>query len=132
MTWTLDGVIDHAESLGLHVLWRDLGRRAGELKAGGLVVVNPKRTELTQRITIAHECGHHVHGHDWSRMHDRARDEREANRYAASLLISPVEYALAEHIYDSKPGAIARELGVTRQLLELWQQTQPTTRAIAG
>lgn len=91
------------------------------LTKGGIVVLNPRRTMLTQRVTLAHEMGHWHHGHDWTIDHDRERDEREADTYAARLLISPAEYALAEHLVGSHPGAIAAELGVTRRLVQLWR-----------
>lgn len=117
----MDELIAHAETLGLRVKWRDLGRRSGELHSSGLVFLNPRRSVLTQRVTLAHECGHAWHGHDWTGRHDVERDERQADTYAARLLISPVEYAMAERVVGEHPGAIARELGVTRALVELWR-----------
>ena len=114
-------LIDQARALGLGVTYRELGRRSGMLTKGGIVVLNPRRTMLTQRVTLAHEMGHWHHGHDWTIDHDRERDEREADTYAARLLISPAEYALAEHLVGSHPGAIAAELGVTRRLVQLWR-----------
>lgn len=118
---TLDDLIAEAEARGLRVKWADLGRRAGELHSSGLVRLNHRRTAGTQRVALAHELGHHHCGHDWSAMHDVARDEREADLYAASLLFSPVEYALAERLYDGHPAGIARELDVPVRLVELWR-----------
>lgn len=117
----MDEVIEHAEALGLRVVWRDLGRRNGELTSAGVVLLNPRKSALTQRVTLAHECGHHWHGHDWTRTHDRSRDERQADVYAARLLISPMEYASAESLVGPHAGALARELGVTAHLVELWR-----------
>lgn len=77
-----------------------------------------------QRCTLAHEMGHWFHGHDWTRDHDRLADERQADQYAAELLISPLEYAIAEQLHGPHPGAIAKELEVTRNLVTLWQQTR--------
>lgn len=119
----MDNLIAHAATLGLGIKWRDLGRRAGELHSTGVIVLNPHKSELTQRMTLAHELGHAWHGHDWTRHHDRERDERQADLYAARLLICPVEYAAAERIVGCHPGALAKELGVTRRLVELWQDT---------
>lgn len=108
--------------MGLRVQYRDLGRRHGELHSSGLIYINYRRTVLRQRVTLAHELGHHHHGHDWSRDHDRVRDEREADQYAARLLITADAYALAEAHVGEHLGALARELGVTRRLVELRQQ----------
>lgn len=41
---------------------RDPGRR-GELYSSGLVLLNPRRTETIQRVTLAHELGHAHFGH---------------------------------------------------------------------
>lgn len=117
----MDSIIAHAMELGLGVKWRDLGRRSGELTSQGLILLNPRKSMLTQRITLAHECGHWWHGHDWTREHDVERDERQADTYAARLLINPVEYAMAEKIVGHHPGALAKELGVTARLIELWR-----------
>jgi len=117
----MDELIAHAEALGLLVKWRDLGRRSGELHSSGLVFLNHRKSLLTQRVTLAHECGHAWHGHDWAGRHDAERDERQANAYAARLLIDARDYAYAETVVGEHPGAIARELGVTRELVELWR-----------
>lgn len=122
---TLDDLVAHAESLGLRVKWRDLGRRSGELTSGGLVLVNDRKSILTQRVTIAHEIGHHFHGHDWTRTHDVERDERQADLYAARLLIRPADVERAAAIAGGHPGAMARELGVTARLVTLWLASPP-------
>lgn len=118
----MDHVLDHAARIGLHVVLRDLGRRSGEVHSSGVVFVNPRKSHLTQRVTLAHECGHWVLGHDHRRAHDHAADERAADLYAARMLISPTEYALAERIYGCDPRALAGPLGVTPELVHLWQQ----------
>jgi Zn-dependent peptidase ImmA (M78 family) len=115
----VDRIIAHAEAMGLRVAYRNLGRRTGYLFGGGLVVLNYRHHINAQREALAHECGHWFHGHDWSREHDVARDERQADQYAARLLISADDYARAEELCGTHPGALARELGVTRRLVEL-------------
>lgn len=117
----MDELIRHAESMGLCVKWDNLGRRSGELRRSGLILLNHRKSMLTQRVTLAHECGHAWHGHDWTRTHERERDEREADTYAALLLISAEEYARAERIAGEHAGAIAKELNVTRHLVEMWR-----------
>lgn len=122
-------LLEFAGERGLRVKWRDLGRRNGEYHSSGLILLNPRRAEITQRVTLAHELGHAHYGHTWTDNPDRhTMQERMADRYAANLLISPAEYALAEHLVGPHPGAIARELGITRRLVELWRETRITRR----
>ena len=115
----MDLLIERAGALGLRVAFRDLGTRHGEVHSSGLVLINYRRTLCRQRVTLAHEMGHWTLGHDWSREHDKAHDERQADRYAARLLITMHNYEIAERLVGEHPGALARELGVTRRLVEL-------------
>lgn len=117
----MEQVIAHAVRIGLKVKYTDLGRRSGEVHSSGLVHINPRKSLLTQRVTLAHECGHWALGHDWTRDHDRPRDEQQADTYAARLLITPAAYAEAERVAGAHPGALARELNVTARLVELWR-----------
>src|SRR5690625_2043093 len=121
-------LIHRATARGLEVVWRDLGRRNGALTSGGFVVLNPRATYAAQRCTLAHEIGHCWHGHDWRGRHDRERDERQADTYAARLLISPVDYALAERVVGEHTGAMAKELGVTRRLVALSRENWAAAR----
>lgn len=118
----MDALIARAEAMGLRVQFRNLGRTTGYLFGGGLVVLNHRHNIAAQRETLAHEMGHAHHGHDWSREHDKVRDELDADRYAARLLIPLEQYAAAEGIVGSHPGALAKELHVTRRLVELRQE----------
>jgi len=115
----MDLLIGRAEALGLRVVFCDLGKFHGQVHSSGVVYVNHGRTDLRQRVTLAHEMGHWHHGHDWSRDHNVAHDERQADQYAARLLIGADAYAVAEDLCGTHPGALARELGVTRRLVEL-------------
>lgn len=124
----MDQLIERAGALGLRVIFRDLGRRHGEIHSSGLVYINPHRTVDRQRVTLAHEMGHWVHG--WLGGHQVERDERQADRYAARLLIAPDAYAAAEALVGEHPGALARELGVTRRLVELRQEDFARDRRI--
>ncbi|MGV0367096.1 ImmA/IrrE family metallo-endopeptidase [Corynebacterium parakroppenstedtii] len=71
--------------------------------------------------TLAHELGHALNNHD-SRAEAwlRDRQEREADIFAANVLIDPSEYKNAELLYGPHPGAIAQELGVTVHLVQVW------------
>lgn len=133
---TLDGLIAHARSLGLTVEERPFTGALRNLNAvlipGGYVILNCYRTEITRRCSLAHEMGHWYYGHDWRREHDKAHDERQADTYAAKLLISPAEYAAAEALHGSHVGALAAELAVPSRIVTLWQQTEGRKVSIAG
>lgn len=118
----MEDLLQHAAELGLRVQFRDLGRVVnGTIHSSGLVLINDRRSMAQQRITLAHECGHHVHGHDWTGRHDRDRDEREADTYAARLLISPEAFAEAEALVGARDNALARELNVQARHIALWR-----------
>lgn len=48
------------------------------------------------------------------------RYEVRADRFAAKLLVSPVEYSLTEQTYGPHPARIAHELGVTTHIVNVW------------
>jgi len=115
---TFDELLAAASEMGLHVKFTNLGRRAGEVRRSGLVLINDRKSAITQKVALAHEMGHWHHNHDWSAAHDVPHDERQADAFAARLLIPPDEYALAEKLYDGHVGAIARELEVTTPIVQ--------------
>lgn len=51
-----------------------------------------------------------------------ARQERQANEWAARLLISPGAYAEAESIRGPHPPSLAFEIGVTIELIHAFQR----------
>lgn len=97
----------------------------------GRIILNELRSEVTKRYAIAHECGHWKYGHDWRKEHDRKRDEYQADRYAGKLLISPIEYAQAEKLFEGHVGAISRELLIPTHVLQIWQQDADSVLATA-
>lgn len=118
----MEELLTEAAAQGVRVAWRDLGRRAGEYHSSGLILLNPRRSETTQRVTLAHELGHAHYGHTWTddqREHEHR--ERLADRYGARLLVSPAAYAAAERLVGPHAGALARELGVTTRVIETWR-----------
>ena len=115
MTW--DELLVAAKAMGLKVKFANLGRRTGEVRRSGLVLINERKSAITRKVALAHEMGHWHHKHDWSAAHDNVRDERQTDAYAARLLIPADRYALAEQLYDGHVGAIARELEVTSPIV---------------
>lgn len=117
----MDALIARAEGLGLHVVFRNLGRARGYWLGSGLIAINFRHSLASQRVTLAHEMGHAHHGHNWTRDHDCLRDELQADQHAARLLIPQEAYARAETLVGERVSALARELEVTRRLVELRQ-----------
>lgn len=64
--------------------------------------------------TVAHELGHAHHGHQ---CEDDPRDEKQADEYAAALLINPQHLAQLERLGLAKHD-IAEELRVSEELLD--------------
>lgn len=80
------------------------------------IVMRAGLTEAEFRCTLAHELGHAYGGHECG----GGPYERQASRRAAHLLVDRESYAAAE-LLNPDPGAIARELGLTRRVVEDFQ-----------
>lgn len=74
-------------------------------------------TPNERRATIAHELGHHHHGHDCS----SPANERQADVYAATLLIHPDDYAQVARVVEGR-AEIADELNVTEDIVEAFER----------
>jgi Zn-dependent peptidase ImmA (M78 family) len=74
-------------------------------------------TPAERRSVIAHELGHHHHRHTES----TPRSERDADRFAAAILIDPAEYARLEPTYPDAH-TLADELGVTVKIIEAYRR----------
>lgn len=95
---------------------------AVEMPAGDLGYYAPEEfriyfnlacTPAERRSVVAHELGHHWHAHDC----DSERAERQADTYAATLLVDPARYAQLER-FNPDVEWIADELGVTVEVIE--------------
>ncbi|MFI2703502.1 ImmA/IrrE family metallo-endopeptidase [Cellulosimicrobium composti] len=123
----MQDLINYAIGRGWGLKYRDLGRRNGQYSQGLITINDRRRTHFTIRMTLAHEIGHAHHDHPWTDDPETwASYEREAAVCAAHLLITPDDYAFAERVAGVHPGAIAKELGVTQNLVELWRATYCT------
>ncbi|WP_137771849.1 MULTISPECIES: ImmA/IrrE family metallo-endopeptidase [unclassified Microbacterium] len=71
-------------------------------------------TPNERRCVIAHELGHHHFGHE---CEDDPASERQADTYAATLLIDPDRYAELEKTSHHSEW-IADEMSVTSELIE--------------
>lgn len=113
-----DALIDVAERRGYRVLWHRGGAKAAWQPHRGAITLRLGMSDTATLCSLAHELGH-AHYSDPPGHHGPM--ELRADRFAAKLLISPVEYALAESLYGPHPARLAAELGVTVNVLETWQ-----------
>ncbi|MFF7293355.1 ImmA/IrrE family metallo-endopeptidase [Microbacterium sp. NPDC008134] len=111
-----------AEERGLHVVERPGPTRGGFDPAGRVIRVSPGMSARTTRSVLAHELGHAALRHaPTTHARLRARQEHQADAWAASLLISPQAYAAAERLRGPHPASLAFELDVTVELIAAYQ-----------
>lgn len=111
-------LIETAERRGYRVRWHIDGPKAAWLPHLNSITVRHGMDDAQTLCSLAHELGH-AHYED-PPGHYGAMELR-ADRFAARLLVSPVEYQLAETQYGPHPARLAAELGVTVKVLKTWQ-----------
>lgn len=114
----LDALIQTAESRGYRIRWHRGGPKAAWVPTRHEITLQHGLDDVHALCALAHELGHAHYGDPPG--HHGAHEYR-ADRFAARLLISPVEYATAESIYGPHPATLANELGVTVKVLKTWQ-----------
>ncbi|MFJ4255025.1 ImmA/IrrE family metallo-endopeptidase [Microbacterium sp. NPDC090003] len=111
-----------AEERGLRIVERSGPTRGGFDPARSIIRVEPGMSARTTRSVLAHELGHATLRHaPTTHTRLRARQERQADAWAARLLISPQAYAAAEHLRGPHPASLAFELDVTVELVAAYQ-----------
>lgn len=123
----------YAESQGVEVIERCLPNtwpRALYIPELNTIYLEARQPHCYKRVNLAHELGHAVLGHtrpqtEWW----EARQELQADIFAARLLINSSDYAHLEASYESDI-AIAEELGVTPHLLEVWKNYTATNNRL--
>lgn len=126
LTSNLDALIEVAENRGYKIRWHRGGPKAAWQPHRRTVTLRIGMGDTTTLCALAHELGH-AHYND-PPGHVGAHEIR-AERFAAKLLISPVDYAAAETIYGPHPARLAAELGVTIGILETWREIFVSSRA---
>lgn len=116
-----DVLAQHAVDLGLAIEWTfdlpdDIHGHYED--AERMIVLNHRCTQAQAVAALAHEIGHAVFG---DRCTTEAVEDR-ADEMGASFVISRAEYAAAELLVGPHPGALARELDVTRDLVLAWRR----------
>lgn len=111
MTATEEKLLDLASSLGVVQESRlDGGVQGAWCAKYGIILLDERLTEVQRRCVLAHEISHARHGDTGCRC-DRWT-ERRADMEAAMMLITPLEYAYAEAVYEGNVMGMARELNV--------------------
>ncbi|NKW16884.1 ImmA/IrrE family metallo-endopeptidase [Rhodococcus hoagii] len=88
-----------------------------------VIVLRSGMSAVDTHTALGHELGHAHHGHSCSQDAGTCRkQERQADEYAAQLLITPVEYREAERIYGHHVSGLALHLGVTPRIVRAWQE----------
>lgn len=82
------------------------------------VVLDGNMLEFQKRCTLCHELAHAQYRDTGCGGVSETKAELRARRCAASRLISQIEYASAENMYEGDSYLIACELDVTVQVVE--------------
>jgi Zn-dependent peptidase ImmA (M78 family) len=104
----------HADNLGVRVIYRNLRTGNGlwvpQIRT---IFLQTRMRMIHERSVLSHELGHVCMGHSES----TARNEVQADRWAARHLIHPDEIAAAATM-SSDPGVWCHELNVSADILE--------------
>ncbi len=112
-----------AEEHGLHVVERAGATRGGFEPVSRTIRLAPGMSARTTRSVLAHELGHAVLGHLPSAVPAiRRQQERQADEWAACLLITAEAYAQAEDARGPHLASLAFELDVTIELVVAYQR----------
>lgn len=112
-----------AEGMGVRVRWARPDRMddlAAYDHRTRTIWLRDGRADMPTRCSLAHEIGHAHYGHRPGG--DYRRQERQADEWAALLLVSEDEYRRAERLVGHEVGALARELDVTQRLVLAWRR----------
>lgn len=117
-----------AQLLGIEVYWRDNMHDAGSWHPDeNAISLRTDLTEIETRSVLAHEIGHAVLGHEC----DGSRAEREADEWAANMLLSAPMVANCAKRWPDSPEKWCDELQVTPDILRAWM-AQPDNYARAS
>ena len=87
-----------------------------------LIIIDERLAGFQRRCTLCHELIHARHHDPGCGSQYGVKCERRCRRETALALISPVDYGMAEEIYEGAAWPMAVELGVTVQVLMDYRQ----------
>lgn len=123
-TTDIDTLYARAGGMGLRVEEDRLprGMNGCYCDALGLIVLHDKLNARQRHCTLCHELIHARHHDPGCGTRYGAKCERRCRRETALALISPVDYGMAETVYEGNTWMMAVELGVTIQVLDDYRQ----------
>lgn len=121
---SLDSFLDRAGREHIRVIEQPLpnGLCGAWHEASRTIFLHDRLNQRQRRCTLCHELIHARHHDPGCGSQYGVRCERRCRRETARALISPVDYGMAEEIYDGDAWMMAVELGVTIQVLEDYRQ----------
>lgn len=90
------------------------------LRQPNLILLDSRLCGVQLRCVLAHEISHARHMDAGCRVDKWV--ERRANIEASAMLIRPMEYAMAEAIYEGNVMGIARELNVVPWVIAAYRE----------
>lgn len=88
----------------------------------GLILLADWLNQRQRRCTLCHELIHAKHHDSGCGTQYGLKCERRCRRETALTLISPVDYGMAEEVYEGNTWMMAVELSVTIQVLSDYRQ----------
>lgn len=112
-----------ADDLGVRVIEHPGPTLGGFQPLTRTIRLSPGMSRRTTRSVLAHELGHAHLGHQptWQPSL-RAKQERQADEWAARRLLTPAAYAAAEQLRGSHLASLAFELDVTIEIVLAFQR----------
>ena len=91
-------------------------------EASRTIFLHDRLNQRQRRCTLCHELIHAKHHDSGCGTQYGLKCERRCRRETALALISPVDYGMAETVYEGNTWMMAVELGVTIQVLNDYRQ----------
>lgn len=120
----MDELLMNASMIGVRVEERRLpsGLCGVYYEPARLIILDESMPDFQRRCTLCHELIHAKHHDPGCGSRYGLKCERRCRRETALALISPVDYGMAETVYEGNTWMMATELGVTVQVLLDYRQ----------
>lgn len=117
-----DRLLSIAEQIGVQVQYHCTGPKGWYSDSRQLISLRRDLGPVRMRCTLAHELAHAIRGDTRTGIrHFDERMERQTDRIAVGLLISEYDYREAEQVVGPHVAGLARELGVTQEVIRTWR-----------
>lgn len=122
--YDLGSFLDHAGKEHIRIVEQPLpdGLCGAWYEASRTIFLHDRLNQRQRRCTLCHELIHAKHHDSGCGTQYGLKCERRCRRETALTLISPVDYGMAEEVYEGNTWMMAVELGVTLQVLSDYRQ----------